>query len=242
MSSSRDVLLLGSETPALRMLRVRLAALGYRGVPAKTPEQAQLVLQIARGAIRAAILPPDLPVVDLSRTLRFLTQVAGGQLWFLAAGPAPEREERVRLRDAGVSYAIFDPLHDHELRFQLNRAFARSSIVRGKRRTLRAPTRWNVPVVTPSGRREAGLYTVSAGGAFLATPTPALRGTSLRVALPLPGGAIELPARVVATNVPGNLSQKLLPTGMAVAFDHPPIDAEARLHLFAQERLNALAM
>jgi len=242
MAASRDVLLLGSETPTSRMLRVRLATLGYRGVPAKTPEQAQLVLQMARGAIRAAVLPPELPVVDLARTLRFLTSVAGGQLWFLGAGPAPSREERIRLRDAGVSYALFDPIHDHELRFQLNRAFARSSIVRGRRRTLRAPTRWSVPVVTPSGRREAGLYTLSAGGAYLATATPALRGTSLRVALPLPGGAIELGARVIATNVPGNLSQGLLPTGMAIRFEQAPVDAEARLHLFAQERLNALAM
>ncbi|HVP31819.1 MAG TPA: PilZ domain-containing protein [Myxococcota bacterium] len=241
MASSRDVLLLGAESPAMRQLRIRLSTLGYRGVPAKTPEQAQLVLQMARGAIRAAVLPPDLPVVDLGRTIRFLTGIAG-QLWFLAAGPPPAREERARLRDAGVSYALFDPLHDHDLRFQLNRAFARSSIVRGRRRTLRAPTRWNVPVWTPAGRREAGLYTVSASGAFLATPTPSLRGTVLRVALPLPGSTIELAARVVSTNVAGNLAQKILPSGMAVAFEGTSEDAEARLHLYAQERLNALAV
>jgi hypothetical protein len=242
MTTARDVLLLGSETPIMHRLRVRIAALGYRGVPAKTPEQAQLVLQMARGSIRAAILPPELPVVDLSRTLRFLTAVAGGPLWFLASGPTPAREERSRLRQAGVTYALFDPLHDHDLRFQLNRAFARSSLVRGNRRTLRAPTSWSIPIMTPSGRREVGLYTVSAGGAFLATPTPTLRGTALRVKIPLREGPIELAARVVATNVTGNLAQKLLPSGMAIAFERTPIDAEARLHLYAEERLNTLAV
>jgi hypothetical protein len=242
MAITRDVLLLGSETPAMQRIRARIATLGYRGVPAKTPEQAQMLLQIARGAVRAAILPSELPVVDLARTLRFLGEIAGGPLWFLATGPTASREERARLRSAGVSYALFDPLHDHDLRFQLNRAFARSSIVRGSRRALRAPTTWTIPIVTRSGKRDVGLYTVSAGGAFLATPAPALRGTTLRMQVPLRDGAIVLDARVVATNVPGNLAQRLLPSGMAVTFERAPIDAEARLHLYAEARLGALAL
>jgi len=242
MAPSRDVLLLGSETPVIHRLRTRLAQLGYRGVPAKTPEQAQLVLQMARGSIRAAVVPPELPVVDLGRTLRFLAAVSSAPLFFLAAGPAPPRDERTRLRQAGVTYALFEPLHDHELRFQLNRAFARSGVVRGSRRALRAPTRWTVPITTPAGRREAGLYTLSAGGAFLATPTPTLRGASVRLAIPLGDGDVQLTGRVVATNVPGNLAQKLLPCGMAVAFERTAVDASARLHLFAERRLHQLAV
>jgi hypothetical protein len=241
MANSKDLLLLGSEAPALQRLRMRLGTLGYRAIDAKTPERAQIVLQVCRGAIGAAVISPDLPVVDLRRTLRFLQQIAGS-LTFLAAGPPPSRSERTRLRVAGVTYALFDPLHDHVLRFQVNRACAGDAVLRRGRRCLRAPTGWDVPVWTPAGRKDAGVYNVSASGAFLATRSTALRGSRIALELPLRGGNVRLRARVVTTNVPGNLAVKVLPTGMGVAFEGGDADVEARLHLYAQERLASLAI
>jgi hypothetical protein len=234
--------LLGASAPSLEVLRERLVRMGYRAVPAKTPEQAHVLLRIARGAIGAAVLAPDLPVVDLRRTLRFLCDVATGELWFLAAGPKPERADLARLRSAGVTFPLFEPLHSNTLRFQINRALAGSGVVRGERRSVRAPTNWEIPVFMEGRSKAASVYTVSSSGAFLATPAPSPRGAQLALELPMPGLPSRLKAHVVMTNVPGNLQHKNLPVGMGVRFAGPPVDAEALLHVFAQERLTDLLL
>lgn len=227
----------------MQLLGARLLRLGYRAIPAKTPEQAHMVLRMARGAIGAVVLAPDLPVVDLGRTLRFLSQVSpSSPLGFLAAGRPPAPEERARLRAAGVALALFEPLHDHTLRFQINRALAGAAVVRGERRSLRAPTSWEVPVLVDGRRKEARVYTVSATGAFLATPAPSLRGKGLQLEVELAGATRRLAARVVMTNVPGNLGRKALPGGMGVIFERLHADTQARLHLFAHERLEAITL
>jgi hypothetical protein len=127
------------------------------------------------------------------------------------------------------------------VRFQVNRALAGSAVVHGRRRHLRAPTNWEVGVIGDGGRKEAGIYTVSSAGAFVSTPTPSQRGARVTLELPLLGRR-RLSARVVSTNVPGNLVRRDLPVGMAVAFDEPDIETQARLHLFAEERLALLAV
>jgi hypothetical protein len=238
----KDILLLGASAPSLALLRERLVRLGYRAVPAKTPEQAHMLLRISRGAIGAVVLAPDLPVVDLRRTLRFLCDVASGELWFLAAGPKPDPADCARLRSAGVTFALFEPLHQNTLRFQINRALAGSSVVRGERRSLRAPTNWEIPVFLGSRSKPASVYTVSSAGAFLGTPAPSPRGARIDIELPVPGLPRRLAAHVVMTNVPGNLQHKNLPVGMGVRFENPPVDAEALLHVFAQERLSDLML
>lgn len=242
ITQSKDVLLLGASAPSMELLRERLVRLGYRAVPAKTPEQAHMLLRISRGAIGAAVLAPDLPVVDLRRTLRFLCDVAAGELWFLAAGPEPDRADRARLRSAGVTFTLFEPLHQHTIRFQVNRALAGSSVVRGERRSLRAPTPWEIPVFVEGRSKTALVYTVSSSGAFLSTPAPSPRGARIAIELPVAGLRGRLAARVMMTNVPGNLQHKNLPVGMGVRFENPPLDAEALLHVFAQERLSDLML
>ncbi len=235
--------MLGASAPSLEPLRERLVRLGYRAVPAKTPEQAHMLLRMSRGAIGAAVLAPDLPVVDLRRTLRFLCEVAAGELWFLAAGPKPESADLARLRSAGVTFALFEPLHQHTLRFQINRALAGSLVVRGERRSLRAPTNWGeIPIFMEGRSKTASVYTVSSSGAFLSTPAPSPRGARIALDLPVAGLRTRLTARVVMTNVPGNLLHKNLPVGMGIRFENPPVDAEALLHVFAQERLSGLML
>jgi Tfp pilus assembly protein PilZ len=92
------------------------------------------------------------------------------------------------------------------------------------------------------GRRSvpARLYSLSTGGAFVATERPALRGSALGLMLELPAGRARLAGRVVMTNVPGNLARRNLPTGMAVRFDSQEADTEAALHLAIEERAREL--
>ncbi len=243
MIQRRDVLVLGAESPPMQRLCQRIARLGYRSLPAKTPEQAHVLLRISRSMIGAVVLPPELPVLDLRRALCFMSAlVFGSELAFLAAGPAPGAEERRRLRDAGVDLALFDPLDDATLRFQLNRALAGSLVVRGRRGALRAPAAWPMRVWVGSRCKEASLYDLSSSGAWLVTEAPSPRSSRVQVELPRELGGARLAARVVRTNVPGNLRQWNVPLGMSVAFEELPIEVEATIHLWAEERLRALAV
>jgi len=243
MTTRRDVLVLGAESPPMQRLSQRIARLGYRTLPAKTPEQAHVLLRISRSMIGAVVLPPELPVLDLRRALCFMSAlVFGSELVFLAAGPPPVSEERRRLRDAGVGLALFDPVDEATLRFQVNRALAGSLVVRGRRGALRAPGAWPVRVRVGSRCKETSLYDLSSSGAWLVTEAPSPRSSRVQVELPRELGGAALPARVVRTNVPGNLRQWNLPLGMSVVFEDPPLETEAAIHLWAEERLRALAV
>ena len=139
-----------------------------------------------------------------------------------------------------MELALWDPIDEHTLRFQANRALASSEIVRGSRGSLRAPADWPVAVWTGTRRKPARIYSLSAGGAFLSTGRPSLPQARLRIDLPASPGPLRLQARVVMTNVPGNLIRDNLPTGMGVRFEQTPPEIEAALAAWANKRLDAL--
>jgi hypothetical protein len=62
---NRDILLLGANAPDMEVLRTRLVRIGYRVVPAKTPEQAHAFLRVAGTRIGTVIVPSDMPVMNL---------------------------------------------------------------------------------------------------------------------------------------------------------------------------------
>lgn len=241
MGSQKDILLIGTGSPAMQLLMTRLRRLGYGVTPVKSPEQAHLTLRVARSEIGAVVLPTDLPVTNLAEMIRFLRSIhPGAELPFVVTGPRPGAEERAGLRRAGVDHALWEPVDPHTLRFQINRALADSRIVLGGRGALRAPADWPVEVVTGGRKKEARIYSISAAGAYLATARPSPRSSSLELKLPLPSGLAKAGARVVMTNVPGNLMRNNLPVGMGVRFVGNPVDLEADLHLYAESRLRSL--
>ena len=144
------------------------------------------------------------------------------------------------MQPPGVELALWEPFDDHVLRFQANRALAESGIVRGGRAQLRAPASWPVPVWAGRRRKSAHLYSLSAAGAYLSTWRPSLPDARVRVGIPLPSGPIRLHARVMMTNVPGNLIMDRLPVGMGVRFEETPPEIQATLVAWANDRLDAL--
>jgi hypothetical protein len=127
------------------------------------------------------------------------------------------------------------------LRFQLNRSLA-SPEQESVRRDQRAPTDWRARILGGGREKEAFVYSVSPGGAFLATPRPSMRGTHVSVVLPLPAGNVSLDGRVLYTNVPGNLQRADLPVGMGVAFDSPSVEAERELRFTVAQTLLSLVV
>ena len=113
--------------------------------------------------------------------------------------------------------ALWSPVEDHALRFQLNAALsiAHEECLRNE---ARVPIDARAMVLAGGRRKQASVYSLSAGGAFLETPRPSMPGAQVEVAIFVAGAELTVTARVLYTNVPGNLSRICLPLGMAVRF------------------------
>lgn len=241
----KDLLVLGASAPEMELLRARLGRMGYRAIPAKTPDQARALLRVAGSRVGAVIVPSDLPVMNLRSALLSLRTLASQELVFLAAGRAPDEDGRQRLREAGVELAVFDPCDPHTLRFQANRALAGDARrLRDRRRTVRAPADWPVVIHAGGGRvKEGRVYSISPSGAFVAVQQPSMPRSRVRLDLALPAGArVSAAARVVMTNVPGNVMRRSLPFGMGVQFDQLSEPDSVALLVYAQERFRSLSL
>ncbi len=243
MARGKDILLIDAGMHPMAVLATRLRRLGYRSVPVKTTDAAHEALVDPRYNVGIAVIPPDLPVAHLSGAIEALRALSeDGALPFLAAGPRPDAEDRRRLRDAGINEAVWEPVDQHTLRFQINKALADPEVIAQSRGTLRVPTDWPVRVRSGGREKEARVYSISSQGAYLATSRPSLPNTLVHVTLPLPSGPVQAAARVVMTNVPGNLMRRNLPVGMGVRFTATAVDTEAALQMYAEERSRSLEL
>jgi hypothetical protein len=235
------ILLLDGAIARLVNVAERLRGFGMSFVRAKTPEEAVRLVEDPRHDFGAAVLPPDLPVADLSGALGALRQRASRPLYFVVIGPRPDADGLGRLRAAGVELAVWNPVDDATLRFQVNRALAGFQ-GESLRREQRAPADWRVRFSAGGRTKEAVIYTLSARGAFLVTNRPSMRGASIAVELPLPAESIAVGGRVLYTNVPGNLAKSSLPTGMAVEFTALSGEAEDSIRRSVAERALSLVV
>jgi CheY-like chemotaxis protein len=218
MSTQRTVLVIDGGGAPRGALTQRLRRLGYRTLRAKSPEQAFQLVEEHRQQVAAALIPPDLAVIDLAAALAALAAGApDGMLSYIVAGSGPGPEALAELRAAGVALALWEPFDDARLRFQVNRALARFWD-RPQRREPRAPIDAPAQFHHAGRQKSARVYTLSAGGVFLETPRPAVRNAAVEVEVPVGPGDLRLPGTVLYTNVPGNLHRADLPVGMAVAF------------------------
>lgn len=235
----RTLLLVDSGSQSMEALSLRLRQMDFHVVRAKTTDQGLEALCDPRFQIGCVVIPPDLPVTDLERSLRAFRSTEPDQLPALpiaAFGERPDADQRGRLRRAGVDYGLWNPIDDNTLRFQVNRALSGGGPLVATRRAPRVPTNWPVEIHAGGREKPAKLYSISARGAYLATPRPSMPRAIVHLTLPLPEGDIRVSAEVVATNVPGNLVKKNLPIGMAVRWSGLDAQNEAQIRGFVEER------
>jgi hypothetical protein len=210
----------GSDAPRGALL-MRLRRMGYRALRAKTPEEAFALVEERRHCVEAALIPSDLAVANLRAALESLSSRSpNGALGYVLAGPCPPTETLAEMRDAGVKLALWEPLDDARLRFQVNRALAGgngSALLR--RDAMRAPLEVSAQIVQAGRSKEARVYTLSVGGVYLETPRPAMRGAKIEVEIELWPSTIRAAGVVTYTSVPGNLRRMNLPIGMGVRFE-----------------------
>jgi hypothetical protein len=218
MHGEESVLVLGAHSAHMGDLADRARDLGFRTVRVKTPEEAIDLARERNLVYGVGLIEADGFAFNLREALEAVRYHSNSpHLRYIATGPTPTEADRVLLRDAGVERALWSPLEEHALRFQLNAALSASHEA-----CLRNETRVPIDaqaIVRAGGRKkQASVYSLSAGGAFLETPRPSMPGAVVEVALLVAGVELSLTGRVLYTNVPGNLSKICLPLGMAVCF------------------------
>jgi hypothetical protein len=241
LDNSRVVAVLGRD-PSFEDLTERLRRLGHRTLQAATFDEASELAARDQLRFSAVLLDPAIQSRELGLAVnRFRQQTRSASLVYLAAGPPPEPVLRGRLREAGVELAVWDPVSDHDLRFQLNRAVSgwTHEQLRGEQR---APIAWTTRIMTGDREKLAHIYTISGSGAFLATRRPSLQGAGLTLELPLPAGMTQVTGRVIYTNVPGNTRRIQLPDGMAVQFEGTPQAVEQAIRTSVDAKTLQLAV
>jgi response regulator RpfG family c-di-GMP phosphodiesterase len=209
----------GSDAPRAALTH-RIRKMGYRAMRAKTPEEAFAIVEVHRHQVAVALIPPDLAVADLGGALQSLAARAPeGRLSYVVAGACPSAESRGELRAAGLQLALWDPIDDARLRFQINRAIAGFGVQELSRSETRAPLDIPAQVIQAGRRKPARVYTLSSGGVYLDTERPSMRNAAIQVELELWPSSVCAPGVVVYTSVPGNLRRNNLPNGMGVCFN-----------------------
>jgi len=225
----------GSGAPRAALV-MRLRRMGYRALRAKTPEEAFALVEEPRHCVGAALIPPDVAVANLRSALESLAARApGGRLGFVLTGPCPPEEVLAEMREAGVKLALWEPLDDARLRFQVNRALAGVDTALLRRDVMRAPLEVPAKIFQAGREKEARVYTLSPGGAYLETPRPAMRHATIEVEIDLWPSPIRTRAVVTYTSVPGNLRRNNLPLGMGVEFQGLDEGSIGRLRRIAAE-------
>ncbi len=233
----QQVLILGPAERA-RFLAGYLLLLDYRAAGAEDPGAALRVLAQASPPIRVGLLATEHAFADSVAALREVDGLSPRPLEWIAIGQRPDDAELLMLREAGVRFALFDPFTDEELRFVVNEAHhAASPDI--PRHGQRVPTHIRARVTTKTGERLAVVCNLSAIGAYLATPRPALRGGSVQLRVPLEDGEVEAAGVVIWNNVPGNLRRPNAPIGMGVRFTEVAPEGKAALDRFIAERTKA---
>ena len=237
MAQRPSLLLVDVGSESMQELSLRLRQMSLHVIRTKTTEQGLDALVDPRYAIAAAVIPPDLPALDLEQALQAFQEVCPEQsLPLLAYGRRPSADHRARMRRSGVEWALWLPLDDNTLRFQVNRSLAGGGPIVSSRRAARVPTNWPVRIQVGEREKPAKLYSVSARGAYLATSRPSLPRSRIDLSLPLPSGDLPLAAEVVMTNVPGNLLRRNLPIGMGVCFRDPSEEVQRSILSFTEQR------
>lgn len=213
------ILLEGSSPSHAEELAKKIGGLEIVPVVVPGVEDALALMRQNEVEYSALLIPSDYETKGLKKILKQLVALAPPEgLSLVSVGPQPNNDQRKRLRGAGIRMAVWDPIDDGVLRFQINRALNRDQET-NKRDTTRVPTFLLARVFVGGREKDAVVYSLSATGAFLDTPRATMDGAEIELEIRIPGSSIRTRATVVFCNVPGNLQRPKLPLGMGVRFE-----------------------
>jgi hypothetical protein len=237
MSETGQILLIESLDGSSHKLAERILGFGIEPILVSDFEEAQSILDEQRVLISGILIPTSFPSAHLKKEIKSLRRhgPASG-IMFVSVGKPPTADERKKLRAAGMQLALWEPYDDGTLRFQLNRALGGDRDTHG-RNHKRAPTYLLARIFVGGRTKDAVVYSLSEGGAFLETPRASMDGAHVELELRLPTGPVRVQGDVIFSNVPGNLQRANLPLGMGVRFAELQGDARTQLREYVDQRL-----
>lgn len=212
MADEGSILLLGFGDQR-KALAGRVFLLRLKTAWAETLEEARET--VAGGEPRAVVIHAR-PRFDVAGLADLGKDSPHGRLTLAVLGAQPPERQLEAFRQAGTTLCLWEPFSDGELRFVLNQAL--HGLEGCSRGEVRVPTDLSARVESATGEKPASVYNLSVSGAYLETMRPTSNGGRVMVELPMAGGMLRVQARVVSTNVPGNLQRPNLPMGMGVQF------------------------
>jgi len=228
---SRHVLVLESPKGLETMdLTRRLREMGAPVTIAASFDEAEELLREGSEDVGAMLIPTCYDPKSLKKTLKPLLDFAPpGCVKLISVGEPPPDSDRKKLRKAGIKLALWNPITEANMRFQINRALHQGREGFGSRDNPRIPGEFGCMVTVGDRQKNAAIYSLAETGAFLVTNRASMKGTRIDLRLRIPGGPIATSAEVVYANVPGNLQRPGLPMGMGVHFEELDSSDQKRL-------------
>ncbi len=236
MDERPQIILIEGSDGGITTLSERLRSFDVEPVRVANLDSAEAMVAAMREPFCVVMIPTDFHHDRLKKALKSLCQATSqGEVMLVSVGRHPTPAQRKELKAAGMKLALWEPYDEGTLRFQLNRALG-GDRDHHKRRALRVPTYLLARVFIGGRTKDAVVYSLSEGGAFLETQRASMEGARIEVELRLPGQAVEAKGEVLFSNVPGNLQRPNLPLGMGLKFTEISSDAVKQIREFVAQR------
>ena len=230
----RFALIFDSANAELARASLRLLELGIDVLYANDLDEAELLARQESELLGAVLIPSTLRRDRADALLsRVCSKLAAGPRALVLVGLEPEREFVEALRARGVTWRLWEPFYERELRFVMTAAMATEH--EGERRKApRIPTEIATPVFMGRHRKDVTVHDLSATGAYLAASNPFLEGSRLSFEIPLPDGLVAGKAEVANANTADQPGRADVPEGMGVAFTQLTPGSREKLEAFIQ--------
>jgi hypothetical protein len=233
----RFALILDSQAAALGRVAMRLLELGIDVLYANDVDEAALLARQEAHRIGAVLIPTSFDPEEAARLLtRVCSQLPAGVSSLVLVGLEPDPAVVEDLRAKSVRWCLWEPYHERELRFVMTAAMS-SGHGDDPRKDLRIPTAISTAVFMGRHRKDVTVHDLSISGAYLAAPDPFLKGSVIRVDIPLAGGSVQGKARVVNAKTAGKPGRPDVPDGMGIVFTALAPESEPTLQSFLRDSI-----
>ena len=235
MDEGKCALVVDDDQGSLGEIALHTLRLGVDVFYAKDRGEAWLLAAQEAHQIGAVLFPSTLDVDEITPIAECLESHALDVLRTLVViGKKPNEAARARLRAAGVELALWEPYDEGAFRSVVSCAM-RPWYEHHARAETRIPTTLLGRATIGARRTDAIVVALSITGAFLETPSPFPKDTSITLEIRLPDGPLLVKARVVHARYPNSGDPLFHATGMGVEFTCLDSEDKERLHAFLKE-------
>jgi hypothetical protein len=230
----RFALVLDSASAELGRAALRLLELGIDVLYANDLDEAELLARQESERLGAVLIPATSGLDRVEALLsRVCSQLAAGARGLVLVGLEPEPEFVEVLRAKGVTWRLWEPFEERELRFVMTAAMA-TEHGGERRKNPRIPSEIATTVFMGRHRKDVTVHDLSATGAYLAATNPFLEGSRLSFEIPLPDGLVAGKAEVTNAKTADRPGRADLPEGMGIAFTQLTPGSRETLEAFLQ--------